>query len=51
MIILGRHRALAHDAWSELAVQTAIEEIVTDAIAHCHPDTFWPGHPRSLSEY
>ena len=45
MIVLGRHRALAHEAWSELAVQTAIEEIVTDAIAHFHPDTFWPAHP------
>jgi hypothetical protein len=45
MIILGRHRALAHDAWSELAVRTAIEEIVRDAIAHFRPDTFWPGHP------
>jgi hypothetical protein len=45
MIVLGRHRAVTHDAWSELAVRTAIEEIVTDAIAHFHPDVFWPGHP------
>ena len=45
MIILGRHRALAHDVWSESAVRTAIEEIVADAIVHFHPDTFWPGHP------
>jgi len=45
MIVLGRHRALTHDAWSELAVRAAIEEIAADAIAHFHPDTFWPGHP------
>jgi hypothetical protein len=45
MIILGRHRALAHDAWSELAARTAIEEIVADAISNFHPDTFWPAHP------
>jgi hypothetical protein len=44
-VILGRHRALTHDAWSEVAVRTTIEEIVTDAISHFHPDTFWPGHP------
>jgi len=45
MIVLGRHRALAGDAWSELAVRAAIEEIAADAIAHFHPDTFWPAHP------
>src|ERR1700682_1831204 len=45
MIVLGRHRALAHDGWSELAVRAAIEEIAADAIAHFHADTFWPGHP------
>ena len=45
MIVLGRHRALTHDAWSELAARAAIEEIAADAIAHFHPDTFWPGHP------
>ena len=45
MIVLGRHRALTPDAWSELAVRAAIEEIVADAIAQFHPDTFWPGHP------
>src|ERR1700674_2736843 len=45
MIVLGRHRALTHDAWSELAVRAAIEEIAADAIAHFHADTFWPGHP------
>ena len=45
MIVLGRHRALAHDAWSELAVRAAIEEIAADAIAHFDPDTFWPAHP------
>jgi hypothetical protein len=31
--------------WSELAVQAAIEEIAADALAHLHPDTFWPGPP------
>ena len=45
MIVLGRHRALTHDAWSETAVRAAIEDIAADAIAHFHPDTFWPGHP------
>jgi hypothetical protein len=45
MIVLGRHRPLTHDAWSELAVRAAIEEIAADAIANFHPDTFWPGHP------
>ena len=45
MIVLGRHRALAHDAWSELTVRAAIEEIAADAIAHFHSDLFWPGHP------
>jgi hypothetical protein len=45
MIVLGRHRPLAGDAWNELAVRAAIEEIATDAIAHFDPDTFWPGHP------
>jgi hypothetical protein len=45
MIVLGRHRALAHDAWSELTVRAAIEEIAADAIAHFDPETFWPAHP------
>ena len=45
MIALGRHRALTHDAWSELAARAAIEEIAADAIAQFDPDTFWPGHP------
>jgi hypothetical protein len=45
MIALGRHRPLAHDAWSESAVRAAIEEIAADAIAQFDPDTFWPAHP------
>ena len=45
MIVLGRHRPLTHDAWSEFAVRAAVEEIAADAIAHFDPDTFWPGHP------
>src|SRR5215217_4201084 len=45
MIALGRHRALTHDAWSELAARAAIEEIAADAIAQFDPDAFWPGHP------
>jgi hypothetical protein len=45
MIILGRHRALTHDAWNALAVRAAIEEIAADAISHFDPDTFWLGHP------
>src|SRR5438105_14163167 len=50
MIVLSRHRPLTHDAWSELAVRTAIEEIAADAIAHFDPDTFWPGHPSGERE-
>jgi hypothetical protein len=46
MIVLGRHRPLAHDAWSEVAVRAAIEEIAADATAHFDPDRFWPGHPN-----
>jgi hypothetical protein len=45
MIVLGRHRPLTHDVWSEPAVRTAIEDIAADAIAHFSPDTFWPAHP------
>ena len=50
MIVLGRHRPLTQDAWSELAVRAAIEEIAADAIAHFDPDTFWPGHPSGERE-
>src|SRR5882724_1603145 len=46
MIVLGRHRPLTHDTWSELAAQAAIEEIAADAIDHFDPDRFWPGHPN-----
>ena len=45
MIVLGRHRPLAQDAWSELAVRAVIEEIAADAISHFDPEGFWPGHP------
>src|SRR5258708_11883940 len=45
MIVLGRHRPLTHDAWSELAVRAVIEEIAVDAISHFDPEGFWPGHP------
>src|SRR4051794_3813019 len=45
MIVLGRHRALTHDVWSEGAVRTAIEDIAADAIADFDPATFWPAHP------
>src|SRR5689334_16573123 len=45
MIVLGRHRALTRDAWSEAAVRAAIEDIAADAIAHFDLDTFWPAHP------
>ena len=50
MIVLGRHRPLAQDAWSELAVRAAIEEIATDAIANFDPDRFWPHHPSEEGE-
>src|SRR6516162_5601704 len=45
MITPGRHRPLVPDAWNESAARTVIEEIVADAIAQFHPDTFWPTHP------
>jgi hypothetical protein len=45
MIVLGRHRALTQDAWSEPAVRAAIDEIGADAIADFDVDTFWPSHP------
>lgn len=45
MIVLGRHRPLAQDAWNESAARAAIEEIAADAVAHFDPDTFWPAHP------
>src|SRR4051812_48028459 len=45
MIVLGRHRPLVHDAWSESTVRAAIEEIAADATAHFDPDGFWPAHP------
>lgn len=50
MISLSRHRPLLPDAWNELAVRTAIEEIAADAIVHFDPDTFWPGHPSGERE-
>jgi hypothetical protein len=46
MIVLGRHRALVHDAWNESVVRAAIEEIAADAIVHFDPDRFWPSHPN-----
>jgi hypothetical protein len=45
MIVLGRHRPLANDAWDESAVRAAIEEIVADAIANFQPVRYWPAHP------
>jgi hypothetical protein len=45
MIAMGRHRALTDEPWSEVAARTAIKEIAADAIAHFHPDSFWPRHP------
>jgi hypothetical protein len=45
VITAGRHRPLAQNAWDESAVRTVIDEIAADAIAHFHPDTFWPAHP------
>lgn len=50
MIVPNRHRPLAHNAWNEMAVRAAIEEIAADAIAHFNPDTFWPGHPSGERE-
>ena len=45
MITPGRHRPLVREVWNERAARSVIEEIVVDAIAQFHPDTFWPAHP------
>ncbi len=45
MIAVGRHRALAGDAWNEAAVRAVIDEIAADAVAQFGSDTFWPAHP------
>jgi len=50
MIVPSRHRPLAQDAWSEVVVRAAIDDIAADAIAHFDPDTFWPGHPSGERE-
>jgi len=45
MIVLGRHRALAREAWSETVARNSIEDIVRDAVTHFDHETFWPAHP------
>src|SRR6187397_581684 len=45
MIVLGRHRPLANDAWDEQMVRTTIAEIAADAMANFDADKFWPAHP------
>lgn len=42
----ARHVPLRALPWSEHDVVTAIEEIVSDALAHFDVERFWPAHPR-----
>jgi len=45
VITPGRHRPLLQDVWDEATVRAVIEDVAADAVANCHPDTFWPAHP------
>ena len=41
-----RHEALCTTPWNEGVARQAINEIVTDTLAHFDPQTLWPTHPR-----
>jgi len=45
MVQSDRHVPLHPTAWDERVVASAIDEIVSDALMHFHPENFWPGHP------
>jgi hypothetical protein len=42
----ARHIPLASQAWNAGEAQTAIDEIVADALARLDPTRFWPAHPQ-----
>jgi hypothetical protein len=46
MIDPARHEPLRNLSWSPAAAENAIQEIVSDAIAHFDPERFWPAHPQ-----
>jgi hypothetical protein len=45
MLEPARHVPLRALPWSEHDVVTAVEEIVSDALAHFDAERFWPAHP------
>ena len=45
MIERLRHVPLRSTAWNAADAADAIEEIASEAMAHFHPDRFWPAHP------
>ena len=45
MIQRDRHVPLRPLPWDERVVASAIDEIVSDALAHFRPEGFWPSHP------
>ena len=45
MIEHARHISLCPLPWNASEVATAIEEIVSDALAHFDVERFWPAHP------
>jgi hypothetical protein len=45
MIQSDRHVPLRTAPWDERVVASAIEEIVSDALAHFQPEGFWLSHP------
>jgi hypothetical protein len=45
MIDPSRHIPLRSMPWSAFEASAAIEEIVADAVAHFHAESFWPSHP------
>ena len=46
MIDPARHIALASQPWDAVEAQTAIDEIVADALARADQTRFWPAHPQ-----
>ena len=46
MIDPARHAPLRALDWSPSAAETAIQEIVSEAIAHFDGEAFWPVHPQ-----
>jgi hypothetical protein len=45
LIEKSRHVPLEATPWDECIARSAIDEIVSDALAHFDPERFWPGHP------